>query len=600
MFSYRNKIILLFYSVILFTGFSLTAGNMPGNSKYKTVELKNHADYCQVYYSEKDLNATLDGEKIELNGILTLDKGKFQFVLTDPSGKTVYSKNYDTPGKYNFKKTFKNIKGKWQMKAHCFDSKFEYKILLKQKLFVSEKLTFPYKDEYRKYGDFIALADRRVFAVMAFVNACGYDEIVKFKYKNMLPLRKKIRELVINNLKKHPRKWKEFKDYFKLHYGCNKYTYFATSLDLKYPFKRIASMEQMENPWILTQLTGFLEILNDFWKTAELGKVWDSIKKDYIEYMDKFQLEKMQQQRNYVWEYLRMPKTEQYTFIYEVNPMMQRMSLTGDRVQNYLYSVGSPGSSIESYQFSFFSYLGDFLDQYNVDDYCSKYKDILTIYFLKAIKINPDINRYFDYKSFTENCLLRALNRRVLENYYKLKEPKEYLKLKAQLKKSLNWEINEAGYTLVKVFYNKLAVFEKNKNISFEDYIPELFKNIKEVSTDNIKNELEMKKMPPVVIKTIPECGAENIDPKITKKIIIYYNKQMSSKGYALCKGEENFPELTSKLEVKNKNVEFDVKLEYDKVYTLWLNDEKFKSFRDLFGNSAVPYLLYFKTKEKK
>ena len=46
---------------------------------------------------------------------------------------------------------------------------------------IVEPLSFSHKDEFVRKGDFIVLADRRVFTVMAFMNACGFDKEVSGK-----------------------------------------------------------------------------------------------------------------------------------------------------------------------------------------------------------------------------------------------------------------------------------------------------------------------------------------------------------------------------------------------------------------------------------
>ena len=50
-----------------------------------------------------------------------------------------------------------------------------------------EPLSFSHENEMVRNDDFIVLVDRRVFAVMAFMNACGFDE--EFPGKEMHPVR---------------------------------------------------------------------------------------------------------------------------------------------------------------------------------------------------------------------------------------------------------------------------------------------------------------------------------------------------------------------------------------------------------------------------
>jgi hypothetical protein len=61
-----------------------------------------------------------------------------------------------------------------------------------------EPVSFGHPDEVVKGEGFMVLADRREFAVMAFLNATGYD--VEAQGQQMHPVRIKVRELVTANV----------------------------------------------------------------------------------------------------------------------------------------------------------------------------------------------------------------------------------------------------------------------------------------------------------------------------------------------------------------------------------------------------------------
>ena len=71
-----------------------------------------------------------------------------------------------------------------------------------------EPLTFSHEDEVIRESEFIVLADRRVFTVMAFMNACGYDE--ERKGMQMHPARSRVREILKEQAATHPEHFKKW------------------------------------------------------------------------------------------------------------------------------------------------------------------------------------------------------------------------------------------------------------------------------------------------------------------------------------------------------------------------------------------------------
>lgn len=112
--------------------------------------------------------------------------------------------------------------------------------------------------------------------------------------------------------------------------------------------------------------------------------------------------------------------------------------------------------------------------------------------------------------------------------------------------------------------------------------------------------EVTLSSVPPVVVKTVPEAGSSDIDPKTTE-IKVTFSKEMSDGEWSwVTVSEGSFPKTDGKpkYEKDKKTCVLPVKLEPGKTYAIWVNSEKFGNFKDADGRSAVPYLLVFQTKK--
>ena len=113
-------------------------------------------------------------------------------------------------------------------------------------------------------------------------------------------------------------------------------------------------------------------------------------------------------------------------------------------------------------------------------------------------------------------------------------------------------------------------------------------------------DDVTLKSVPPVVVKTVPGAGTEDVDPKTTE-IKVTFSKDMEDETWSWTTlSKESFPKVTGKPKyLKDKRTcVLPVKLEAGKTYAIWVNSEKFENFKDADGKAAVPYLLVFKTKK--
>ncbi len=113
-----------------------------------------------------------------------------------------------------------------------------------------------------------------------------------------------------------------------------------------------------------------------------------------------------------------------------------------------------------------------------------------------------------------------------------------------------------------------------------------------------LADEVSVQTAQPVVVRTVPQDGATDVDPKATE-IKVTFSKDMEDGSWSWSQlSEGSFPKIIGKPSyLKDKRTcVVKVKLEPGKTYAIWLNSEKFQNFKDADGRPAVPYLLVFQT----
>jgi RNA polymerase sigma-70 factor (ECF subfamily) len=104
---------------------------------------------------------------------------------------------------------------------------------------------------------------------------------------------------------------------------------------------------------------------------------------------------------------------------------------------------------------------------------------------------------------------------------------------------------------------------------------------------------------PPVVVKTVPEAGDDNVDPGLGE-IRITFSKKMQPGNFSVVQNtKENFPDVAGKprYDTDQRTLLLPVKLQAGRTYALWVNTERFRNCKDENGQPALPYLLVFRTR---
>ena len=110
--------------------------------------------------------------------------------------------------------------------------------------------------------------------------------------------------------------------------------------------------------------------------------------------------------------------------------------------------------------------------------------------------------------------------------------------------------------------------------------------------------EFKLSDAPPVVVKTVPEAGADGVDPEL-KELRVTFSKKMTDKSWSWATDKRFGEEIEGEkpaYEKDRKTIVRAVTLKPNTTYAVWLNTEKFGNFKDAEGTSAVPYLLVFRT----
>ena len=105
--------------------------------------------------------------------------------------------------------------------------------------------------------------------------------------------------------------------------------------------------------------------------------------------------------------------------------------------------------------------------------------------------------------------------------------------------------------------------------------------------------------VPPVVVKTVPQAGTDDV-PASTTEIRVTFSKKMQDKSWSwVTVTPESFPKLVGDPHYLPDGITcvLPVSLAPGRTYAIWINAVAAQNFQDTGGRKAVPYLLVFSTR---
>jgi hypothetical protein len=318
---------------------------------------------------------------------------------------------------------------------------------------------FLHSDELVDGGNFLVLADRRLFTVMAFINAVGYDS--EWEGVQMHPVRIKVRDEIQSRLNKEPKKKSQWQKYYEqMELDVYHYADYALSLSSDYPFRRIRPDSELGYQEKQLKLKDFPEVLNDFCTTVKLEDLWNEVKPEYIAEINKYDINEMNRQLSFLWDYLRMERDENYFIVNVPNLMGQHYQGFSVQYEKYIYTIENPGS--HSYGLNIHEYLHKIVGPL-VDVYYEQYENKLRNYY-KAGQDGDWVINYKHPRIFTEECLVRALDNRIKAKL------KEQASGQTEAEPDMVAQETDNGFILVRPFYQLLSQFEESDE-SFDNYL---------------------------------------------------------------------------------------------------------------------------------
>ena len=323
-----------------------------------------------------------------------------------------------------------------------------------------EPVSFGHEDEIVREGEFIVLADRRVFTIMAFMNASGYDG--EFQGQQMHPVRSRVRDILKEQAASKPEQFRKWKQYYnKVNLSSFHYLDFALSLKADYPFRRIRPDSELGYPFAGLRLADFPDVLNEFWDTLDMEKVWAEVKPIYLEEIGRYNFDNMESHLEFIWDYLRMERSDRFVFVSVPNLLDKHYHAIGAQYENYWYMVESPGAG--SHSLNVHEYLHSIVNP--MIEACYKgHSEKLNKYF-EAGKDQPLAKSYGHPVTYTYECLIRALTTRLyvlMENNFTPSRGEAKVKY-----------LTQEGLILVEPFYHLLDEYEESDK-DFEQFLPAL------------------------------------------------------------------------------------------------------------------------------
>jgi len=320
-----------------------------------------------------------------------------------------------------------------------------------------------YSDEVRNGRECMIVADRRIFAVMAFINASGFDE--EAKGQTMHRVRIEVRNLVEKNLLSHTNEWAVWKKHYAdLKCSNADYIDYAMLLSPDYPFRKVGPDDVYYNQDVLRKMSGVVNDVNEFWTAARLDQVWDAAKPGYLAELQKYDIDRMSEDLDFVWKYVRIPRREARTMVSVPNLLDRHFSADSMGCGKYFVSVEGPGS--HDYRLNVHEYLHEIVNP-AVARWRTEYVTQLYPYYDRWNNL-PGKRGYDTPQMYIQECMVKALEARVS------------IKLRPDLRARKSAQVTQDvknGFELTGIFYENLAEFETGDS-TFDDFVKVLFERL--------------------------------------------------------------------------------------------------------------------------
>src|SRR5437763_2913819 len=107
-------------------------------------------------------------------------------------------------------------------------------------------------------------------------------------------------------------------------------------------------------------------------------------------------------------------------------------------------------------------------------------------------------------------------------------------------------------------------------------------------------DDVALESVPPVVVKTVPEAGTAEVDPKLTE-IKVTFSKDMQDGSWSwVTHSKQSFPKIDGKPKylADKRTCVLSVKLEPGKTYAIWVNSENVEKLKERVCRTAVLILV--------
>ena len=322
-------------------------------------------------------------------------------------------------------------------------------------------------DEMRAGRDCLIIADRRMFAVLAFMNASGFDE--QATGTPMHPVRLRVRALLAANLARRPALLARCRAFYAAAALSNAdYMEYAITLGADYPFRKVGPNDGIFHDYTVPRLTGFTALLNLFWREADLAGIWNAVKGDYLAELGRYDLGRLTGDLDYVWAWTRMPRREGRIMVCVPNLLDRHYSAISVACGRYFVSVEGPGSG--DYGLNIHEYLHEIVNPEVRRNY-QAFQGRLDPYFA-AWRARPDARGYDAPTAFVQECLVRAADARIVGRLYPARR---------EAKRAEVVRAAADGLSLSLPFYQGLAAYEAAA-LPFDLYVPRLLGAVPELA----------------------------------------------------------------------------------------------------------------------